>query len=225
MKAEYLWQGCDLAAEVRDGEVADVFFAYHLEPTAQWSGRQKLIPVTDGAGALQEVYDATGALVWECTLDAYGNLLSESGRPPHPARFRGQFFDPETGFHYNFHRTYDPALCNYLTPDPLGVEGGSNFYAYPRNPLIWDDPSGLRCNAASFEKRMHKHFRSQGFRKISKKGSSTATGSTACTCSTRSWPTSSASLTRRRRRPRTSSPRLNSDPGPGLTGRTTAPNR
>src|SRR5262249_42880623 len=47
--------------------------------------------------------------------------------------------------HYNFHRHYDPVVADYTAPDPIGLEGGYHFYAYPRNPLRWDDPFGLEC--------------------------------------------------------------------------------
>jgi RHS repeat-associated protein len=78
-------------------------------------------------------------------LDAYGNLLSEKGDSPNPFRLRGQYEDAETGLYYNFNRHYDPGLGDYTAPDPIGIAGGFHFYAYPRNPLRWDDPFGLTC--------------------------------------------------------------------------------
>ena len=59
-------------------------------------------------------------------------------------RLPGQMFDPETGLHYNRQRYYDPALGQYLTPDPLGTPDGPNPYAYVAfNPLGFVDPDGL----------------------------------------------------------------------------------
>jgi len=42
-------------------------------------------------------------------------------------RFAGQYFDAETGLHYNWHRYYDPLTDRYLTPDPTALTAGLIF--------------------------------------------------------------------------------------------------
>jgi RHS repeat-associated protein len=57
-------------------------------------------------------------------------------------RFAGQYADAGTGLHYNTFRYYDPEVGRFVSQDPIGLDGGSNLYAYASNPLTWVDPLG-----------------------------------------------------------------------------------
>jgi len=74
-------------------------------------------------------------------------------------RFAGQYEDTETGWHYNWHRFYDPDTGRYLTPDPIGLKGGDNAYGYAGgDPLGAVDPWGLYSVSANGTTNFHTVF-------------------------------------------------------------------
>lgn len=94
-------------------------------------------------GAPQIVSDQNQKIVWRGTLDLFGQVTSVNPNTEQNLRFAGQYFDAETGWHYNYNRYYDPALGRYLQSDPIGLMGGVNTYTYVlNNPVNLIDPEG-----------------------------------------------------------------------------------
>ncbi|GLR09514.1 hypothetical protein GCM10007905_22340 [Mixta theicola] len=91
--------------------------------------------------------DAQGDTVWKGQFSTWGDTQQEQSHTPlavpQNLRFQGQYLDRETGLHYNLFRYYDPATGRYTQPDPIGLAGGLNTYAYVGDPLVWVDPLGL----------------------------------------------------------------------------------
>ena len=65
-----------------------------------------------------------------------------------PFRLQNQYFDEETGLHYNLMRYYEPEAGSFVNQDPIGLCGRSNFYNYSQNVQAWVDLYGLSssCN-------------------------------------------------------------------------------
>ncbi len=98
----------------------------------------------DHLGTPQELTTPDGEIVWSAHYRAYGEITRlDIGKIDNPLRFQGQYFDQESGLHYNRHRYYNPDVGRYLTPDPVKLAGGINAYQYVPNPTGWIDPLGL----------------------------------------------------------------------------------
>ncbi len=86
-----------------------------------------------------------GAVVWQGQYDAFGEVTQTNTQVSNPLRFPGQYYDQETGLHYNWNRYYDPQTGRYVTSDPIGLDGGYNTYGYvDANPVIYFDSNGLK---------------------------------------------------------------------------------
>ncbi|NMY82418.1 type IV secretion protein Rhs, partial [Pseudomonas rhodesiae] len=95
-------------------------------------------------GTPQELTTPEGDIAWSAHYRAYGEIARlDVGKLDNPLRFQGQYFDEESGLHYNRHRYYNPDTGRYLTPDPVKLAGGINGYRYVPNPTGWVDPLGL----------------------------------------------------------------------------------
>ncbi|WP_405890489.1 DUF6531 domain-containing protein [Streptomyces sp. NBC_00133] len=113
--------------------------------------------VTDLVGTPTELVDEQGDIVWRTRSTLWGTTTWNRGASAYtPLRFPGQYFDPESGLHYNVFRHYDPEAGRYLSPDLLGLGPAPNPTTYVHNPLTWSDHLGLapdECKVTVYRKQ------------------------------------------------------------------------
>ncbi|EAA6355825.1 PAAR/RHS domain-containing protein [Salmonella enterica] len=153
-RTDFVWEGFRLLQENVQQQGWRTYL-YDAEqpytPVASVTGRGESRQVwyyhTDVTGTPQEVTAADGTLVWAGYIRGFGENaadISNSGAYFHqPLRLPGQYFDDETGLHYNLFRYYAPECGRFVSQDPIGLRGGLNLYQYAPNPLKYIDPLGL----------------------------------------------------------------------------------
>ena len=98
----------------------------------------------DHLGTPQVFTDQNQNVVWQADYRPFGEVSESVTIFANNLRFAGQYFDGESGLHYNYFRDYDPTTGRYVQSDPIGLDGGINTYSYVyNNPLIYIDPEGL----------------------------------------------------------------------------------
>ncbi|HEX7028793.1 MAG TPA: RHS repeat-associated core domain-containing protein, partial [Gammaproteobacteria bacterium] len=99
---------------------------------------------TDHLGTPKALTDQNQQIAWRADYTPFGMANITTGQASNNLRFAGQYFDAETGLHYNWFRYYSPETGRYITSDPIGLLGGVNAYAYVGgNPISRIDPLGL----------------------------------------------------------------------------------
>ena len=125
MLAEYVYLGDQLLAMIKPGELPYYFHNDHL-------------------GTPQILTNDSQTIAWKAVYNPFGEAVASIQKVENPFRFPGQYYDQETGLHYNYFRYYYPVTGRYITPDPIGLEGGINLFVYVAgNPVKYLDPTGL----------------------------------------------------------------------------------
>ncbi|QIQ72229.1 RHS repeat domain-containing protein [Pseudomonas coronafaciens] len=146
----FLWQGLRMLREESPGQSS----LYLYEPGSyaplarvdqkEGEAENKVYYFhTDQIGTPLEMTDAEGQIVWQAKYRAWGAVEKlVVNEVEQNLRFQGQYFDVETGLHYNTFRYYDPEIGRFTTQDPIGLLGGFNLYQYAPNTNGWIDPLG-----------------------------------------------------------------------------------
>ncbi|WP_200884547.1 RHS repeat-associated core domain-containing protein [Erwinia oleae] len=149
----FLWQGLRMLREESPGQSS--LYLYEpgsYAPLARVDEKEGEVENkvyyfhTDQIGTPLEMTDAEGQIVWQAKYRAWGAVEKlVVNEVEQNLRFQGQYFDVETGLHYNTFRYYDPEIGRFITQDPIGLLGGENLYEYAPNTINWIDPWGLSC--------------------------------------------------------------------------------
>ena len=123
------------------------------EPQEQSEAQPELVYYQlDHLGTPIAAHNAKGEAVWTAEYEAWGRIrnetVSDGLKANIPFRFQGQYYDEESGLHYNRFRYYDPAIGRFVSQDPIGLMGGINVYIYASNPIEWVDPFGLASKSS-----------------------------------------------------------------------------
>jgi len=159
-QTRYFWNEERLWALQETGRppVEFLYLPGHYLPCEQAQGERVYSVHTDHQGKIQELLDDAGNVVWSVPEGVWGEvrMSSASGGVECPFGFPGQILDPATGLFYNRNRFYYPDGAHYLTPDPIGIWGGLDAYAYVPDPINLYDPNGLACRGTADDPTLYR---------------------------------------------------------------------
>jgi len=153
VETEYYLDGGRIAAEYRKGE--NVFIYYYYDATGiagmNYGGTDYYFK-KNILGDILKIYNATGVEVGSYRYDPWGKIETISGEmaEKNAFRYRGYYYDTETGFYYLQTRYYDPSIRRFISADnyeliPTLAQtlGQLNMYAYcNNNPIMYTDETG-----------------------------------------------------------------------------------
>ena len=130
-------------------QILDFFYDNNGTPFALKTNDIVYYYVTNLQGDVIQLVDSTGTAVAAYEYDPFGNIVSQTGdlADLNPLRYRGYYYDKETGLYYLQSRYYDPKIGRFINADSYASTGqglvGHNMFAYCRNnPVCRIDVSG-----------------------------------------------------------------------------------
>lgn len=135
----FFYDGGKLTAQAdQSGRIAQQFVYVHDRLAAALIEDEIYAVHTDWRGTPLAATDEDQRMVWRAQADVLGRISVAHAAFQLNLRGSNQYYDAESGLHYNTHRYFDPQASRYLTPDPIGQQGGLNLYAF-----VQGDPANL----------------------------------------------------------------------------------
>ena len=132
MTRNYLFDGANIIAELNASGAVVASYTQGVgidQPLAMRRGGYISYYHVDGLGSVTSLTNTNAQPVATYVYDSFGNTTATEGIF-NPFRYTGREQDTETGLYYYRARYYDPAIGRFISEDPIGFGGGTNFYAY-----------------------------------------------------------------------------------------------
>ena len=148
---EYRWAGSLLLSEKTGTDTICYFYDSTGMLVGMTLNNTLYLYIRNLQGDVIGITDRNGNVVVQYSYDSWGNTISTTGSmaatlgAKNPFRYRGYYYDAETGMYYLQSRYYDPETRRFISPDSRVYTdlNGNNLYLYcTNNPINREDPSG-----------------------------------------------------------------------------------
>ena len=132
------------------GKTIDFVYDENNQPLAMKYNNTLYYYVLNAQGDVVRIVNSSRSVVASYTYDPWGKIISSSGTlaDVNPLRYRGYYYDTETGFYYLQSRYYDPEIGRFINADSYASTDATgllstNMFAYCENdPVNGSDPNG-----------------------------------------------------------------------------------